>query len=104
MELKRNIGKRIKELRKKQNLSQEKLAEMVDLAQNTLSCIETGDNFFTAETLDKLITALEIEPKDLFEFSSSKTNEDLLNEINKILQQNPDKIQEYYKILKAIVY
>lgn len=41
MELKKNIGRRIKELRKAKRLSQEKLAELVDIEQNTLSYIET---------------------------------------------------------------
>ena len=53
MDIKKAIGKRIKEVRKSRGLSQKKLAEMVDIAQNTLSYIETGDNFFTAETLEK---------------------------------------------------
>lgn len=48
MELKRNIGKRIKEIRKKRGLSQEKLSELVDIEQNTLSYIETGNNFCSA--------------------------------------------------------
>ena len=42
MKLKHNVGRRIKEIRKKRGFSQEKLAELVDIEQNTLSCIETG--------------------------------------------------------------
>ena len=45
MELKKNIGKRIKELRKKRGLSQERLAELVNIEQNSLSYIETGACF-----------------------------------------------------------
>ena len=54
MNIKKQVGIRIKELRKKKCISQEKLAECVDIAQNTLSGIENGDNFFTAETLEKI--------------------------------------------------
>lgn len=103
MELKKNIGKRIKEIRKQRGLSQEKLAEMVDIEQHTLSYIETGNNFFTAETLEKIIKALEIEPQELFNFGHQKSPSDLIVEINKMLETNPDKIQEIYKIIKAIV-
>lgn len=103
MVLKKDIGRRIKEIRKKRGLSQEKLSELVDIEQNTLSYIETGINFCTAETLEKIITALEIEPKELFDFGHFKNNSELLEEINCILNKNPEKIPEIYKILKAIV-
>lgn len=103
MNLKNKLGKRIKELRKNKRLSQEKLSEMIDIAQNTLSGIENGDNFCTAETLEKIITALEIEPVELFDFGHQKDNETLLIEINKMLKNTPEKIPEVYKIIKAII-
>lgn len=104
MKLKSNIGKRIKEIRKKKGLSQEKLVELVDIEQNTLSCIETGNNFCTAETLEKIINALEVEPAELFNFGHQKDNETLLIEINSMLNKTPDKIPEVYKIIKAIIH
>lgn len=52
MNIKQLIGLRIKELRKAKHLSQEKLAEMLDISQNALSYIEMGENFFTSETLE----------------------------------------------------
>lgn len=103
MNLKNKLGKRIKELRKNKRLSQEKLSEMIDIAQNTLSGIENGDNFCTAETLEKIITALEIEPVELFDFGHHKDNDTLLIEINKMLKNTPEKIPEVYKIIKAII-
>lgn len=102
MDIKKKIGRRIKEIRKSRGLSQEKLSEMVDIAQNTLSYIETGDNFFTADTLEKIISALEIEPDELFNFGHFKNNAELIQEINSILNKNPEKIPEFYKILKAM--
>ncbi len=103
MKLKHNFGRRIKEIRKKRGFSQEKLAEIVDIEQNTLSCIETGNNFCSAETLEKIIAALEIEPFELFDFGHQKDNETLLVEINKMLKSSPEKIPEVYKIIRAIV-
>lgn len=103
MELKKNIGKRIKEIRKKRGLSQERLSELVDIEQNTLSYIETGNNFCSAETLDKIIKALEIEPQELFDFGHYKNNTELIDEINNMLNKNPEKIPEFYRILKAII-
>lgn len=103
MNIKKSLGIRIKSLRKQRNLSQEKLAELVDISQNALSYIETGDNFCTAETLEKIITALKIEPAELFDFGHQKANDELLVEINTMLKNTPEKIPEVYKIIKAIV-
>ena len=103
MNIKKSLGIRIKSLRKQRNLSQEKLAELVDISQNALSYIETGDNFCTAETLEKIITALGIEPAELFDFGHQKANDELLVEINTMLKNTPEKIPEAYKIIKAIV-
>lgn len=103
MDLKQKIGKRIKELRKSRKLSQERLSELADIAQNSLSNIETGDNFFTAETLEKLAKALEIEPQELFNFGHLKSNEKMLGEINTLLKTHSEKIPEVYRIVKAII-
>lgn len=102
MNIKKCIGKRIKELRKQRNLSQEKLAEILDISQNGLSCIERGENFFTSETLEKLLHVLGVEPEDLFNFKAFQPNDDLMNEIVAMLQRQPDKIQDVYKITRAL--
>ena len=103
MNIKNKLGLRIKEIRKQRHLSQEKLAELVDISQNALSYIENGENFFTAETLEKIIKALDIEPQELFNFNHFKNKEEQLKEINILLNKNPEKIPEFYKILKAII-
>lgn len=102
MNIKQLIGLRIKELRKAKHLSQEKLAEMLDISQNALSYIEMGENFFTSETLEKLATALNVQPNEIFSFNHLDKKENLLDEIVQMLEKNPDKIQEIYKITKAI--
>lgn len=104
MDLKKKIGKRIKEIRKQKGLSQEQFAEMIDLAQNTLSYIETGNHFCSAETLGRIITALEVEPNELFDFGHQKEHTELISEINKMLSGNPEKVREIYKIIRAVVY
>ena len=96
------LGKRIKELRQKRRYTQEKLAEMLDISQNALSYIEMGENFFTSETLEKLATALDVQPNEIFSFQHLDKKENLLNEIVQMLEKNPNKIQEIYKITKAI--
>ena len=102
MNIKKLIGHRIKELRKSRHFSQEQLAEMLDISQNALSYIETGENFFSSDTLEELINALEIEPQELMTFAHLQSSDNLLNEIVEMLHKNPDKIKDIYKITKAI--
>ena len=104
MNLRKELGLRIKELRKHKGLSQEKLSEMADIGQNTLSYIETGVNFCTGDTLEKIVRAFDIEPQELFNFGHLDSEENLLEKINLMLRDNPDKIREAYKIIHAIVY
>ena len=62
------FGLRLKELRKNRKITQEKLAELLELNQRQVTRIETGDNFPSADTLEKLCIYLDIHPKYLFEF------------------------------------
>ncbi|MFH1900406.1 MAG: helix-turn-helix transcriptional regulator [Patescibacteria group bacterium] len=63
---KNNIAKTVKRLREKAGLSQEKLARLADVSNNTLINIETGkqDNP-TIDTLKKIAKALSISIENL---------------------------------------
>ena len=61
-----NLSKNVKRLREAKGLSQEKLARLVDVANNTLIKMETGENKNpTLETLKKVAKALEVSVDDL---------------------------------------
>jgi len=63
---KNNIAKIVKRLREKTGLSQEKLARLADVSNNTLINIEAGkQNNPTIETLKKIAKALEVGVDDL---------------------------------------
>lgn len=53
MNIKKQLGAKIKRLRQKRGFTQEQFAEKIDIAPRTLSGIETGENFLTADTLEK---------------------------------------------------
>lgn len=63
---KNNIAKTVKRLREKAGLSQEKLARLADVSNNTLINIEAGkqDNP-TIDTLKKVAKALNVPIEDL---------------------------------------
>ncbi len=61
-----NLSKNIKKLREAKGLSQEKLARLADVANNTLIKMETGENKNpTLETLKKVAQALGVSVDDL---------------------------------------
>lgn len=63
---KNNLGKTVKKLRGKIGLSQEKLARLADVSNNTVINIEAGkQNNPTIETLKKIANALQVGVDDL---------------------------------------
>ena len=61
-----NLAKNITRLRKARGLSQEKLARLADVANNTLIKMESGENQNpTLETLKKVAKALEVSVDEL---------------------------------------
>lgn len=62
---KREIGERIKSLRRSTKLSQERLAELADLSVDTISGIERGKNLPSYETYSKLAKAFGLKVADL---------------------------------------
>ena len=66
--IKKLLGKKIKFYREKADLTQEQLAEKISINSRSLSLIERGNNFITAETLSSIAEALNVTPKKLFDF------------------------------------
>ena len=65
---KSGVGSNIKLLRKLRNITQEELSEIIGIHSRQLSKIETGEHFPSCKTLEKLCIALDISPKELFDF------------------------------------
>lgn len=103
--IKEQLGKRIYELRKQMNISQEELAEKLEFSQRSLSKIETGQNFVKSNTLEKLLTAFDISCNELFNFEHLNTSENLIDEIYKnidSIKNNDYLVVILYKITKAL--
>ena len=106
MGIKKEIGKKIKRIRLEKGFTQEKLAELIDIPQKALSSIEVGENFLKAETLDKLLVALDITAEELFSTNHLKETPELLKMIEKNIAQigdNPEKLEIIYNITKSLV-
>jgi len=60
------LSKNLKKLREKKGLSQDRLAKLADVANNTIIKIEQGENINpTLDTLKKVAKALEVSVDDL---------------------------------------
>lgn len=66
MNLKRIFGKNIKYYRFKNNMTQERLAELTDLSPRYISNIETGTGNVSLDTIEILANALDVRYQDLF--------------------------------------
>ena len=77
MEIKKLIGKRLKELRRSKQLSQEQLAEKADINAKYLSRMERGTENPTLDMLIKLSNALEVEMWEMFDFGHVVSQKEL---------------------------
>lgn len=102
MDLKKFLGKRIRETRKARKLTQERVAELIGIETPSLSNIENGKYYPTAENLEKILKVLNISAEELFHIEEKKSAEETLKEIIQIIKDNPSKINDIYKIVKAI--
>ena len=83
--IKKYLGKNIKYYRNLRGLTQEELAESIDMTARSLSFIECGTNFITANTLEKICDVLNVTPKQLFNFSCNPNSKnDLKKEIDSL--------------------
>lgn len=106
MGIKEEFGEKIKRMRQNRGLTQEQLAEAVDISQRALSAIERGENFVTAETVDKLLKSLNTTTDELFAINHLKSTHDLISEINENIPkiaQNPQKLEIVYNVVKSLL-
>lgn len=66
--MKKNLGRKIKEIRKEQNLSQSQLAFESGLSREHILRIEKGNENATVETLAALSVVMNVPVKKFFEF------------------------------------
>jgi len=98
------FGKKIKELRKKYNLTQAHLAEMVNVDDKHISCIESGKNFPSPELLSRFANAFKVEVKDLFEFYHLQEENNLKESIIKMLNKlDSHELTLAYKYVKTFL-
>lgn len=104
MDNKKKLGKRIKELRKQKGLTQEKLAELINMEQNSISIIESGRNFPTLATLEKIANILEVNLSDFFNYEYLDDIELVKQSVQEGLKiMDDNQIRQLYKYIRNVV-
>ena len=93
------FGKNIKYYRKKLRLSQEQLAEKLDITTKHLSTIETGATFVSAELLEKFTKNLFISASSLFYSEDDISLDDsILTKMDQLIDNEYEKASKTIKI------
>ena len=106
MNVKRLLGRKIKQYRVLRGFTQEELAEKLNISQRTLSGIECGTNFLSSNTLEKILEIFDISLEEMFYFNYLKSNKEMVNELISDIKanvNNTQKLQSIYKVVKAII-
>ena len=102
MDITKDFGIRLQEIRKAKGLTQAQLAEMVDLEITTISRIENGTRFPLKENIEKFVKVLDCNIKDLFDFDYIKTREELRTYIDEKLDSAPlSDLQFFVRVIDA---
>lgn len=85
------LGKRIREERLKLNLTQERLAESIDVSNSYIGQIERGERSLTLETLIKITNRLGVTIDYLLKESISIEDENIMNQLKQLFNGRSHK-------------
>lgn len=104
MNLKKDFGKRIKELRIKKGITQYQLAELVNIDPKHISHIETGRSFPKADLIEKFAKALDTNYTELFKIEHFEDRETIINNLYEILKKaNDEELKVIYKFVNSFL-
>jgi transcriptional regulator with XRE-family HTH domain len=98
------IGGRIRKAREDKGITQELLAEWIDVSNAYISKIERGKTAVNLDNLDKICAALNISIEFIFSGTNTASDDPLRNEIIEMLEGcSPAQIKLIAQIIKSIV-
>jgi len=100
--IKKLLGKRIKELRKSKNFTQDELAEKIGIGTPNISYFETGRFSPAIETMEKMAEALGVEMYELFMFNPLKSTEEIRAELEEAIRSDEKILRLLYKFYLSI--
>lgn len=105
MNVKKELGLKIKRLRQKDGLTQEQFAEKIGIATRTLAGIEIGESFVSAQTIENIMQYTGITLEDFIISSHLQPTKELIKDIYNYIDNIKDdreKLESIYKVIKAL--
>ena len=93
------IGRRIKAERKRRNISQEKLAEMINVSPHYIYEIERGMKSMSLETLINLATATKLSTDYILFGNHNNDAATLSEQLNEMTEEQRSKAEDAFKAL-----
>lgn len=104
MDLKKQLGKRIREIRVKKGLKQAELAEMVGIDPKHQSCVENGRNFPSASLLENYAQKLNLQLSDLLLLTEYNSKEAIQEDIIRMVKSADEETTKLlYRVVTAII-
>lgn len=103
IEVKKSVGKKIREYRKALNLTQTKLGEIIGINQRQVTLIENGHSIPKLPTMVKMANLFRCSVKDFFNGDSLAENTSIKHAIKSLLDGCDTKqLEQIYAISKII--
>lgn len=100
----RQLGRRIRALRTKKGLSQEKLAERAGLNGKYIGEVERGTANISIQNIDKLAHVLGVPLLELLALEHELTRERIVGEIHQMLDEGTEEqLKTVYRILSSVI-
>ncbi|MDD3414977.1 MAG: helix-turn-helix transcriptional regulator [Lachnospiraceae bacterium] len=101
------FGNKMKNRRKKLNISQEELAEKIDISNNTIHRIESAQTTTSIQTLFQIMDTLKTTPEDLLPSRFYKNENHIIPEVDMIStlwkQLNSSNRQVAYPVILSLL-
>ena len=98
------VGHRLKKARIKKNMTQEDLAEKIDVSVAFISRVERGLSHFNLKRLGEVCSLLDVTEGEILNGTSSTSEHYLISEFNEIMKNaSPEQQKLIFKIAKTII-
>lgn len=98
------IGQRLKKARIKKNITQEILAEKIDVSVAFISRVERGLSHFNLKRLGEVCSILGVSEGEILNGTSSTSKQYLISEFNEVMEKcTPEQQRLILKIAKTII-
>ena len=99
----KRLGERIREERRRLNLTQAQLAENIDISDTYMGAIERGERSLTLDTLVRLVNRLGVTIDYLLSDSVTDTDSNIMEQFKQIIDHQPlERKQLAINVLRTI--